>query len=151
MQIKSVFEKGEKIPKQYTCDGKDFSPEINILNVPKAAKSLTLIVDDPDAPVGIFTHWVLYNLPANTVKIEEKIPAIDVLPNGAKHGVTDFKSVGYGGPCPPNGEHRYFFKLYALDTVLDLPNRATKNQVEQALKGHVIEEAELIGLYSRSY
>ena len=153
MQIKSVFESGEKIPKKYTCDGDDFSPEIHILDVPKEAKSLTLIVDDPDCPIGTFTHWVLYNLPADTVKIEEKIPAVEILQNGtmlgAMHGVTDFKSVGYGGPCPPSGMHRYFFKLYALDKVLDLPVRATKKQVEHAIHGHIVEEAELIGLYSR--
>ena len=150
MQIKSVFNNGETVPKKYTCDGDDISPEILISEIPSTAKSLTLIVDDPDAPVGIFTHWVLYNLPADTKKIAENIPAVDVLPSGAMHGITDFKTVGYGGPCPPNGEHRYFFKLYALDTVLDLPAKATKKQVEQAIKGHIIEEAQLIGLYCRS-
>jgi len=149
MQIKTVFDDGEKIPKKYTCDGEDLSPEIHILGVSKEAKSLTIIVDDPDCPFGTFTHWVLYNLPADTAKIDENIPAAEVLPNGAMHGVTDFKTVGYGGPCPPSGIHRYFFKLYALDTVLDLPKKATKKQVEAAIKGHVIEEAQISGLYSR--
>jgi len=149
MQLKTVFDDGEKIPKKYTCDGDDISPELLISDVPKEAKSLTLIVDDPDAPVGTFTHWVLYNLPADTIKIEENIQAAEILSNGAMHGVTNFNRIGYGGPCPPWGTHRYFFKLYAIDMVLNLPKRATKKQVEAAIKGHIVEEVELIGLYSR--
>lgn len=144
MNLTSVFAQGEKIPSKYTCDGDDISPELIISEVPKEAKSLALIVDDPDAPVGLFVHWVLYDIPVSTVEFS----SLNV-PKGAIEGMTNFGRVGYGGPCPPNGEHRYFFKLYALDKMLELPPKATKAQVENAMKGHVIEKAELMGVYKR--
>lgn len=144
MKITSVFENNGQIPSKYTCDGQDLAPELTISDVPAAAKELVLIVDDPDAPIGTFVHWVLYNIPANTTKIDEKN-----LPTGTKQGFSDFRRNGWGGPCPPNGEHRYFFKLYAIDKTLDMPEGASKSKIENAIKGHIIEQAQLIGLYKR--
>lgn len=144
MKITSVFENNGQIPSKYTCDGQDLAPELNISDVPEGTKELVLIVDDPDAPIGTFVHWVLYNIPSSTTKIDEKN-----LPSGVKQGFSDFRRNGWGGPCPPNGEHRYFFKLYALDKELDMPEGASKAKIENAIKGHVIEQAQLIGLYNR--
>lgn len=144
MKITSVFENNGQIPSKYTCDGQDLAPELTISDIPTGTKELVLIVDDPDAPVGTFVHWVLYNIPANTAKIDEKN-----LPQGVKQGFSDFRRNGWGGPCPPNGEHRYFFKLYAINKTLDLPEGASKSKVENAIKGHVIEQVQLIGLYKR--
>lgn len=144
MKITSVFENNGQIPSKYTCDGQDLAPELMISDVPEGTKELVLIVDDPDAPIGTFVHWVLYNIPSNTTKIDNKN-----LPTGTKQGFSDFRRNGWGGPCPPSGEHRYFFKLYALDKTLDLAAGAKKAQVENAIKGHVIEQAQLIGLYKR--
>lgn len=144
MKLESVFVQGEKIPSKYTCDGQNIAPELVISDVPKEAKSLVLIVDDPDAPIGNFVHWVLYNIPPNTAQIiSQKIP------QGSIEGRTSFGSIGYGGPCPPSGSHRYFFKLYAVDKTLDLPSGATKAQVENAIKESIIEKSELMGVYSR--
>ena len=144
MKLTTVFKHNEKIPSIYTCDGEDLAPELTVSEVPNEAKELVLIVDDPDAPMGTWVHWLVYNMPANTTKIEAKN-----LPQGSKQGITDFGRTGWGGPCPPSGTHRYFFKLYALDTTLDLQAGATKSQLEQAIKGHVIEKDELVGLYKR--
>lgn len=144
MKITSDFGHNEKIPSIYTCDGKDLAPELTISEVPEDAKELVLIVDDPDAPMGTWVHWLLYNIPVGTTKIDNK-----ELPKGVKEGFTDFKRLGWGGPCPPYGQHRYFFKLYAIDKTLDLPEGATKSQLENAIKGHIIEKTELIGLYQR--
>lgn len=144
MKITSVFENNGQIPSKYTCDGQDLAPELMISDVPEGAKELVLIVDDPDAPIGTFVHWVLYNIPSNTTKIDNKN-----LPKGAKQGFSDFRRNSWGGPCPPYGEHRYFFKLYAIDKTLELAVGAKKAQVENAIKGHVIEQAQLIGLYKR--
>lgn len=144
MKLKTVFENNQNIPSKYTCDGEDAAPELTILEAPKNSKSFALIVDDPDAPMGTWVHWVLYNIPADTTKIDAKN-----LPKETKQGITDFGRVGWGGPCPPNGTHRYFFKLYALDNTTDLPPGATKAQLENAIKEHIIEEAQLIGLYKR--
>lgn len=144
MKITSVFENNQNIPSEYTCDGKDAQPEITISEAPANAKSLVLIVDDPDAPMKTFVHWLLYNIPASTTKISAQS-----LPEGSKQGVTDFGRVGWGGPCPPSGMHRYFFKLYALDKILELPEGASEKDLENAMKDHVIEKAELIGLYKR--
>lgn len=144
MKITSVFENNSQIPSKYTCDGQDLAPELTISDVPEGTKELVLIVDDPDAPVGIFVHWVLYNIPTNTAKIEEKN-----LPQGAKQGFSDFRRNGWGGPCPPNGQHRYFFKLYAIDKTLDMPEGVNKAKIENAIKEHIIEQAQLIGLYKR--
>lgn len=144
MKLASVFLNGEDIPSKYTCDGEDISPELMIYDIPPEAKSLALIVDDPDAPVGTFVHWVLYNIPANTSKISSK-----ALPEGAVEGKTDFGRIGWGGPCPPSGKHRYFFKLYAIDKPLNLPEGLSKEELEEAMKDNIIEKAELMGLYSR--
>ena len=144
MKISTVFKHNEQIPSVYTCDGKDLAPELTISDVPAETKELVLIVDDPDAPMGTWVHWLVYNMPADTTKIDAKN-----LPKGSKEGITDFGKTGWGGPCPPSGTHRYFFKLYALDKALDLQVGLTKTQLEHAIKNHVIEKDELIGLYKR--
>ena len=144
MKITTVFKHNENIPPQYTCDGKDLAPELIISEVPNSAKELVLIVDDPDAPMGTWVHWVLYNVPVDTQKIDEKN-----LPKGTKEGMTDFGKIGWGGPCPPSGTHRYFFKLYAIDKILDLPQGVKKSEIEREIKGHIIEKTELVGLYKR--
>jgi len=137
------------IPKKYTCDGPDASPPLNWSDVPAKAKSLALIVDDPDAPMGTWVHWVAWNIPPDARSLDEGVPKKDSLPNGMKQGTTDFRSIGYGGPCPPSGTHRYFFKLYALDTALNLPPSTTKKDLERAMQGHVLRQVELIGKYAR--
>ena len=146
-----VFENNKTIPSKYTCDGEDISPPLKIAGVPETAKSLALICDDPDATIGTFVHWIIYNIPANTKEIKENIPKAKKLADGSQQGITDFGSVsfGYGGPCPPSGTHRYFFKLYALDKSLIFGSAATKSQLESAMHGHIIEEVNLIGLYKR--
>jgi len=145
MKLTTVFEHNKNIPSIYTCDGEDLAPELTISDVPANAKELVLIVDDPDAPMGTWVHWLVYNIPANTTKIDAKN-----LPQGSKQGITDFGRIGWGGPCPPSGTHRYFFKLYAIDEALELKEGLTKSQLEHAIKGHVIEQDELIGLYKRT-
>lgn len=145
----TAFSLNGKIPSKYTCDGDDVSPALNWSAGPSGTKSFALISDDPDAPVGTWVHWIVWNIPPDTTGLPEGVAAKDTLPNGMRQGLTDFQRVGYGGPCPPSGTHRYFFKLYALDTLLDIPARATKADVEKAMKGHVLGEAQLIGLYSR--
>ena len=132
------------IPSKYTCDGADLSPPLLIGNIPEKTRSLALIVDDPDAPVGTWVHWVVWNIVANTREIPE-----NSVPPGALQGTNDFRKQEYGGPCPPSGTHRYFFKLYALDSSLIAQAGATKAQVEEAMKGHVLAQTELIGLYRR--
>jgi len=132
------------IPAKYCCDGADVSPPLSIEGAPKETKSLALIVDDPDAPVGTWVHWVVWNIGVGTREIPE-----NAVPQGAVEGMNDFRKRKYGGPCPPSGTHRYFFKLYALDAPLPLKPGAAKAQVEEAMKGHVLAQAELIGLYRR--
>ena len=132
------------IPARYTCDGTDISPPLEIGNIPAEAKSLTLIVDDPDAPVGMWVHWVVWNIDPATREIGE-----DSVPHAATQGKNDWKRNGYGGPCPPSGVHRYFFKLYALDTKLNLGAGTTKSNLEKAMEGHILAKSELIGLYKR--
>lgn len=147
MKITSpAFENNQMIPVQYTCDAADVNPALEISDVPKGTKSLALIADDPDAPMGTWVHWVAWNIPPDTKEIKEN----ETL-SGATEGMTDFKKPGYGGPCPPKGHgvHRYFFKLYALDTKLDLPAEADKQAIEKAMEGHVLAEAQIIGLYRR--
>jgi Raf kinase inhibitor-like YbhB/YbcL family protein len=144
-----VFAEGGMIPKKFTCDDADVSPALEIKGVPASAKSLALIADDPDAPVGIWVHWVLYNLPPDTKKLDEAMPKDTTLKNGARQGVTDFGSPGYGGPCPPGGTHRYYFKVYALDTMLTVTGKATKKDLEAAMKGHILAEGQLMGKYAR--
>ena len=150
MELKSsAFEAGGMIPKKYTCDGPDASPPLNWSDVPAKAKSLALIVDDPDAPMGTWVHWVAWNIPPDARSLDEGVPKKDSLPNGMKQGTTDFRSIGYGGPCPPSGTHRYFFKLYALDTGLNLPPSTTKKDLERAMQGHLLQQVELMGKYAR--
>jgi Raf kinase inhibitor-like YbhB/YbcL family protein len=140
----SAFEDNTLIPSQFTCDGKNINPPLTFEDVPANAKSLALIIDDPDAPHGTWVHWVLWNIDPKRAEIKEHS-----VPNGAHQGVNDFKRNDYGGPCPPSGTHRYFFKLYALDTMLPLSQRTTKADLEKAMHGHIIEKAEIIGLYRR--
>ncbi len=144
-----AFAEGGMIPIQYTCDGADISPPLKWSGLPDGAKSLALICDDPDAPSKTWVHWVLYNLPPELTGLPDSILSNEVLDNGARHGITDFGRSGYGGPCPPSGTHRYFFKLYALDTVLDLPDRVDKEQLEAAMEGHVLASGQLMGTYAR--
>jgi hypothetical protein len=145
----SAFTEGAMIPKKHTCDAEDTSPDLKWSGVPQIAKSLALICDDPDAPVGTWVHWVLFNLPADVTALPAGIPADAVLMNGARHGKNDFRKLGYGGPCPPGGTHRYYFKLYALDTVLTLQSGSTKAELLAAMKGHILAEAQLMGKYKR--
>ena len=144
-----AFAAGEPIPPRYTCDGDDVSPPLAWSDPPPGTQSLALICDDPDAPVGTWVHWVLYDLPADARELPEAVPADAELPGGGRQGNNSWPRLGYGGPCPPSGSHRYFFKLYALDTVLDLDAGASKKQVLGAMEGHVLAEAELMGVYSR--
>lgn len=145
-----TFNEGQPIPTKYTCDGADISPPLEWSGAPSGTKIFALICDDPDASAGTWVHRVLYNLPATTTDLPQRFPTSDTLPDGSRQGITDFKRAGYGGPCPPPGkEHRYFFKLYALDTELELKPRATKQQLIQALHGHVLAEASLMGVYQR--
>jgi Raf kinase inhibitor-like YbhB/YbcL family protein len=149
LQISSpAFSAGETIPKKFTCDGPDVSPQLK-WNEPAAnAQGFALIMDDPDAPAGTWVHWVLYDVPADTRELPEGEAKQEQLASGARQGRNDFGKIGYGGPCPPPGKaHRYFFKLYALDSRLNLKARANKGQVERAMKGHILAEAELIGKY----
>lgn len=151
MQItSSAFQNNERIPAKFTCDGVDTSPQLSISDVPENAKSLAIVMDDPDAPGGIWVHWMIWNINSATKEI----------PEGGKigmEGITSFGRVGYGGPCPPfnpdrsvgAGTHRYFFKLYALDTMLDLPTSAKAEDLDRAMVGHILDNAQIIGLYSR--
>lgn len=146
----SVFTGGQAIPSPYTCEGRDISPPLAWSEPPEGTKSFALISDDPDAPGKTWVHWVLYNLPAQARSLPEAFPTDAQRPDGARQGLTDFGATGYGGPCPPSGTHRYFFKLYALDTPLALPPRATKAQVEAAMQDHVLAHAQLMGTYRRT-
>ena len=145
MKLTSVFGDSEEIPSKYTGDGEDISPPLNMSEVPTNAKSLALIVDDPDAVSrDSWVHWVVWNIPPETLNIDEgEAPADSVI------GINDFKKNSYGGPAPPSGTHRYFFKLYALDTELNLSENSGKEELEKAMEGHIIEETRLIGTYTR--
>ena len=152
MEIKitsPAFEDGGLIPAKYTCDGADISPPLQWDAVPEGTKSIALICDDPDAPVGTFVHWVIFGLPAETRELAEKVPAEEVLANGARQGISDFGRTGYGGPCPPSGTHRYFFKIYALDAEIALAAGADKAQLLKAMEGHIVGQGQLIGKYKR--
>ncbi len=150
MELTSTsFKNGEFIPRKYTCDGNDISPPLNWDKVPEGTKSFAFISDDPDAPMGTWVHWVFYNLPPDLRSLQEGIPLDRQLKDGAMQGMTDFKRPGYGGPCPPGGVHRYFFKLYALDSLLNLKPGATKSEVTKAMHGHILSQCELMGKYRR--
>ncbi|MFA5084645.1 MAG: YbhB/YbcL family Raf kinase inhibitor-like protein [Candidatus Paceibacterota bacterium] len=143
--ISPAFGNYQAIPKKYTCDGEDISPPLEIRGVPAEAKSLVLIFDDPDSSSGNFTHWLVWNIDVQTKEINE-----NSVPAGAVLGLTDFGQPGYGGPCPGSGVHRYFFRLYALDAVLGLPEGAGKSALEKAMENHILARAELIGRYGRN-
>ena len=154
MKLKSPsFEDHKEIPKQFTCQGEDISPELQWSGIPDGTKSLVLIVDDPDAPDPAnpqmtWVHWVLYNIPATVTSLSEGIKDAD-LPEGTHQGLNDWKRTGYGGPCPPIGQHRYFHKLYALDIELTDLGRPTKDKLERAMEGHALSKTELVGLYQK--
>lgn len=139
------FNDNSFIPKKYTCDGEDINPPLEFHEVPENTKTLALIVDDPDAPMGTWVHWIVYNINPECRLVEE-----NSVPSGGILGLNDFGKLNYGGPCPPSGTHRYFFKLYALDCELELKGRVTKKDLERAMEGHIIAKAELIGLYKRN-
>jgi len=150
MELKSrAFAQGAAIPARHTCDGPDLSPPIEWSDPPASAKSFALISDDPDAPGGTWVHWVVWNIPSGARALPEGVPQKASLPDGTTQGTNDFDRVGYGGPCPPSGTHRYFFRLYALDAALSLPPSAGKDDLEKAMKGHIIARAELMGKYAR--
>lgn len=145
-----AFEPGGRIPEKYTCDGADVSPQLSWSGMPEGTESFTLIMDDPDAPGGTFTHWVVYNLPPSTTELDEGIAFDKIVEKGASQSKNSANSIGYMGPCPPPGKpHHYHFKLYALDTLLDVPSLMPKKAIEEAMKGHILAQAEIIGLYKR--
>jgi hypothetical protein len=144
-----AFQEGGMLPKEYTCDGANVSPPLAWDSAPRETKSFALIADDPDAPGKTWVHWAAFNLPASASALPENVPAQDQIAGGGRQGTTDFRKVGYGGPCPPSGVHRYYFKLYALDTELALDSSATKDQLLKAMEGHVLAEGQLMGKYQR--
>ena len=144
-----AFQEGGAIPAQYTCDGQNVSPPLAWGDVPAETKSLALVADDPDAPRGTWVHWVVYNLPAATKELPEGVPAAGELAGGGRQGRNDFGQTAYGGPCPPAGTHRYYFKLYALNATLDLPVGATRQDLLRAMYGHILDEGQLMGRYRK--
>jgi len=150
MKVESAaIKEGQPIPRQYTCDGINISPPLEWSGVPKSAKTIAIVADDPDAPAGTWVHWVLYNLPAENIGLVENVPATDNLKAGGFQGKNDFGKPGYGGPCPPSGTHRYFFKVYAVDAELPLKAGASKADLETAMQGHIVAQAQLMGTYQR--
>lgn len=145
-----AFSAGELIPAKYTCDGEDVSPALEWADPPEGTRSFALIVDDPDAPSGLFLHWLIWNIPGSEKGMADRVGDADGSASGGLQGRNGFGKLGYGGPCPPGGTHRYFFRLYALDTILDAPAGATRERVERAMQGHVLAEAELMGRYRRA-
>jgi Raf kinase inhibitor-like YbhB/YbcL family protein len=144
------FQNGGDIPRKFTCDGADVSPELSWSEPPAGTQSFALIADDPDAPSGTWTHWVLFDVPPATSSLAEGVSKIDELPGGERQGRNDFHKIGYNGPCPPPGKpHRYFFKLYALDRKLVLKPATSKQEVEQAMQGHILGDAKWMGKYQR--
>ena len=145
-----AFSPGGAIPKSYTCDGADASPDLSWSGAPIGVQSFALIADDPDAPVGTWTHWLIWNIPAQSKGLPTDMPKDETLGNGACQGRNDFRHIGYRGPCPPPGKpHRYFFKVYALDAMLNLKTGAKRDELEGAMKGHVLAKGELMGKYGR--
>jgi hypothetical protein len=145
----AAFSEGGWIPEKYTCDGDNVSPPLEWSGIPAGTATLALICDDPDAPMGTWVHWVVFNIPPETDGLPENVPPERELRQGGLQGINDFRKIGYGGPCPPGGTHRYFFKLYALDCRLDLPAGITKSQLMAAMEGHILDQAVLMGRYSR--
>jgi Raf kinase inhibitor-like YbhB/YbcL family protein len=145
-----AFQDGERIPAKYTCEGQNVSPQLECSGVPEKAQSFALIMDDPDAPAGVFTHWVIFNSPPDSLTSPEAVPTEPQLSCGTQQGRNDAGRIGYYGPCPPPGRpHRYRFTLYALDKKLDLKAGASKEQLLEAMQGHILEQAQLIGIYQR--
>ena len=145
----SAFTHEASIPEKYTCKAENISPELSWGEPPAGTQSFALIMDDPDAPVGTWVHWVLFNIPASTRNLPEAFPSDTTLPDGSTSGNSSFGGPGYGGPCPPSGTHRYFFKLYALDEMLAISAGATKGELEKAMAGHILAQAELMGTFSK--
>jgi Raf kinase inhibitor-like YbhB/YbcL family protein len=146
----SAFSNEGTVPSKYTCDGPDVSPPLKWSGAPEGTKTFAMICDDPDAPMGTWVHWVMWNIPANVSEFKEGMSKDPKLSDGTMQGISDFKRPGYGGPCPPSGTHRYYFKLYALDAELSLPESTTKADLEKAIKGHILAEAKYMGTYSRN-
>jgi Raf kinase inhibitor-like YbhB/YbcL family protein len=146
----NAFSPGGTIPKKYTCDASDVSPELTWSGAPAGTQAFALIVDDPDAPAGTWTHWIAWDIPASATKLPEGLPKDETLADGTRQGKNDFKRIGYNGPCPPPGKpHRYFFKLYALGSKLEVKAGASRSELESAMKGHVLGQAEVMGKYGR--
>ncbi len=145
----SAFTEGSMIPTKYTCDGPGVSPPLAWADVPANARTLALIVEDPDAPAGLWTHWVVFNLPPGTTSLPEAVPGDKTLSSGGAQGTNTGRRIGYSGPCPPSGTHRYYFRLYALDTPLSLGGNATTKDLQAAMKGHILADAQLMGRYKR--
>ncbi len=146
----SAFLNCESIPRDFTGDGQNMSPPLAWSGIPANTRSIAVIADDPDAPRGTWVHWVIYNIPPEATSITLNVPTSETLPNGAQQGINDFRQVGYGGPCPPPGKpHRYLFRIYALDTVLQLKGKATKQALVDAMRGHILDEGQLMGMYAR--
>ena len=146
----TAFSGGGEIPSRYTCAGVNLSPALTWSGAPAEAQALALIVDDPDAPMGTWTHWLIWNIPAQATSLPEGVPAVEVLDNGARQGKNDFGKIGYGGPCPPPGRaHRYFFKFYALDKRLEVKAGATRRQLDAAITSHVLSKTEMMGTFRR--
>jgi Raf kinase inhibitor-like YbhB/YbcL family protein len=146
----SSFEPGKNIPVKYTCDGDDISPQLSWDGAPEGTETFALIVDDPDAPGRTFTHWIIYNIPARRNELPEGVRGEKIIKKNCSQGLNDFRQMGYGGPCPPHGKpHHYHFHLYALDTVIDVPSGVPRSAVQGAMKGHILAEAEIVGLYQR--
>jgi Raf kinase inhibitor-like YbhB/YbcL family protein len=143
--VSNAFKHNSMIPSRYTCDGQNINPPLEVSDTPENAKSLVLIVDDPDAPMGTWIHWTVWNIDPKTSAVAE-----NSCPGGAIEGITSFGREGYGGPCPPGGTHRYFFKIFALDITLDLSSETSIRELEHAMQNHIIDKAEVMGLYSRS-
>lgn len=150
LQVSSIaFQEGGMIPNKYTCDGQDVSPPLAWTKPPDGTKSLALISDDPDAPVGTWVHWVIYGISPSNQSLPEAVPKEKIVLGSARQGVNDFRKIGYGGPCPPRGTHRYYFRLYALNNVPDLPPGASKNDLMKAMEGHIVAEGQLMGKFGR--
>ena len=145
----AAFKEGEMIPQEYTADGQNISPPLKWESAPAQTKSFALIADDPDAPMGTWVHWVIFNIPPTTTGLPENVPTKNSLPDGALQGKNDSREIGYDGPSPPSGTHRYFFKLYALDTMLKLSSGISKRELLKAMEGHILAQAQLTGKYSR--